>query len=131
MEQWGIEFAEDRDNFDYLFFRQDLAELSGKKFHKKRNLVNAFTHSYTCEERPLKVDLIPHAMEVLDRWKLDKGSDGDYAAAREALELFGSLKMRGALYYVDGKPVGGKAPELVEKLQRAAVEEAAAYTAAP
>jgi hypothetical protein len=106
LEQWGLEFTEDRDNFDYLFLRTDLAELSGKKYHKKRNLVNAFIHSYAYTERPLTGELIPHAREVLERWKQDKGAEGDYAAAREALDLFGSLKMRGTLYYVEGKPAG-------------------------
>ncbi|MDL2229572.1 phosphatidylglycerol lysyltransferase domain-containing protein [Treponema sp. OttesenSCG-928-L16] len=106
LEQWGIEVSEDRDNFDYLYLRTDLAELSGKKYHKKRNLVNAFINSYKYQERPLTRDLIPQAVDVLDRWRQDKGTDGDYIAAREALELFDSLNMRGAMYYVDGTPAG-------------------------
>ncbi|WP_223292661.1 DUF2156 domain-containing protein [Breznakiella homolactica] len=106
LEQWGIEVTEDRDNFDYLYLRTDLAELSGKKYHKKRNLVNAFINSYKYEERPLTRELVPQALEVLDRWRADKGTDGDYTAAKEALELFEDLNMRGAMYYVDGKPAG-------------------------
>jgi hypothetical protein len=106
LEARGIEFAEDRDNFDYLFLRTDLAGLPGKKLHKKRNLVNAFINSYRHEERPLSAALVPHAVAVLDRWREDKGTEGDYAAAREALEIFGSVKMRGALYYVNGRPAG-------------------------
>jgi hypothetical protein len=106
MEQWGIEFIEDRNNFDYLYLRTDLAELSGKRYHKKRNLVNAFINSYTYELRPLTKEYLPRAMEVLERWRQDKGAEGDYAASREALELFESLNMRGAMYYVDGKPAG-------------------------
>jgi hypothetical protein len=106
LEQWGIEVAEDRDNFDYLYLRSDLAELSGKKYHKKRNLVNAFLNTYRPEERPLTADLIPQAIKILDRWRLDKGVDGDYAAARESLELLGGLNMRGNIYYVNGRPAG-------------------------
>jgi hypothetical protein len=106
LERWGIDISEDRDNFDYLYLRTDLAELSGKKYHKKRNLVNAFINSYRYEQRLLTPDLIPLALDVLDRWRKDKGAEGDYAAAREALELFDSLDMKGALYYVDGRPAG-------------------------
>ncbi len=106
LEQWGIEVTEDRDNFDYLYLRTDLAELSGKKYHKKRNLVNAFINSYKYEERPLTADLVGQALEVLDRWREEKGVEGDYVAAREALELFEQLDMQGAMYYVDGKPAG-------------------------
>ena len=106
LEARGIEFTEDRNNFDYLFLRTDLADLSGKKFHKKRNQVNAFLNSCRHEERPLSADLVPQAAAVLDRWREDKGTDGDYDAAREALEIFGAVKMRGTLYYVNGRPAG-------------------------
>ncbi len=106
LEQWGIEVTEDRDNFDYLYLRTDLAELSGKKYHKKRNLVNAFINSYKYEKRPLTKNLIPEAAQVLDQWAVDKGTPGDYNSAKEALELFDVLNMQGAMYYVDGKPAG-------------------------
>jgi hypothetical protein len=106
LEEWGIEITEDRDNFDYLYLRSDLADLPGKKYHKKRNLVNAFLNSYIPEEQPLTEELIPHAIKVLDRWREDKGLEGDYIAAREALELFTTLNMKGAVYYINGKPAG-------------------------
>jgi hypothetical protein len=104
LEEWGIEFTEDRDNFDYLYLRTDLAELSGQRFHKKRNLVNAFTAAYESREQPLTPDLVPQAIEILDQWREDKNSEGDYTAAREALELFHVLKMRGMIYYVNNRP---------------------------
>ena len=106
LEESGIEFAEDRDNFDYLYLRTDLAELSGKKYHKKRNLVAQFLKFYTHEEKPLTLELIPDAMKVLERWRADKGGEADYLACREALELFGELNMKGLLVYIDGKPAG-------------------------
>jgi len=107
LEEWGIEISEDRDNFDYLYLRADLAELSGKKYHKKRNLVNQFLSAYpTHGEKVFSRELLPEAIEVLDRWREEKGEDGDYTAAREALELSGELAMRGAVYYIDGKPAG-------------------------
>ena len=105
LEAAGVAIAEDRDNFDYLYLREELAELRGKRFHKKKNLVNQFVNAYAGrEERPLTPALVPAALEVLDRWRQDKGEDGDYRAAREALELFETLKLRGAVYFVDGKP---------------------------
>ena len=106
LEEWGIVFAEDRGNFDYLYLRSDLAELPGKRFHKKRNLVNQFVSSYAHEERPLTPELVPQAIRVLDRWREDKGFNGDYVAARESLELFTVLGLRGAMYYVNGEPAG-------------------------
>ncbi|GHU21590.1 ABC transporter permease [Spirochaetia bacterium] len=106
LERWGISIAEDRDNFDYLYRRADLAELSGKKYHKKRNLVNTFINSYRYEQILLNPESIDPAFKVLERWRQDKGEDGDYVAAQEALEHLGDLNMKGALYYVDGEPAG-------------------------
>jgi len=107
LESWGIEIAEDRDNFDYLFLRAELADLTGKKYHKKRNHINAFlsANSGHREER-LTPQLIPQAMAALDQWRQDKGEDGDYVAAREALELFTELKLKGVLYLVNDEPIG-------------------------
>ena len=106
LTQWGVALTEDRDNFDYLYLRTDLADLPGKKFHKKRNLVSAFLNAYTYEIRPLAPENIQHALRVLERWRHDKAEDGDYNAARESLEQFASLDMRGALYYVNSRPAG-------------------------
>jgi hypothetical protein len=105
MEDWGIAFTEDRNNFDYLYLRTDLAELSGKKYHKKRNLVSQFNNNYTnWEAKPLTPDLVPAAMEVLEKWREQKGFDGDFLAASEALQRFKGLYQKGVIYYVEGKP---------------------------
>ena len=106
LEEWGIVFDEDRNNFDYLYLRSDLAELPGKKYHKKRNLVAQFLKSYTHSEKPLTKELIPEAMDVLENWRTGKAADGDYTACREALEFFTELNMKGLMFYIDNKPAG-------------------------
>jgi hypothetical protein len=121
LESSGYAVHEDRDNFDYLYNRHDLAELSGKAYHKKRNLVNAFINSYSYEQKTLDKTTVADAIAVLDAWKLEKGVDGDYAAAREALDLYEILGMRGAVYYVDGKPAGYALGEPVAKARMFAV----------
>ena len=105
LEKIGVVFAEDRDNFDYLYYRNDLAELTGKKYHKKKNHVNNFLHSYPDhEQKPISTELVPAALEVMDRWRQDKGEDGDFKAAKEALELFDSLTLKGSVFFIGGKP---------------------------
>lgn len=106
LESRGYLVQEDRDNFDYLYRRTDLAELSGREYHKKRNLVNGFVSNYECAQKPLRKDNVGDAVAVLDGWRESKEVEGDYRAAREGLELFRELGMRGALYYIEGKPVG-------------------------
>jgi hypothetical protein len=106
LESRGYLVTEDRDHFDYLYNRKDLAELTGKEYHKKRNLVNGFISNYECTQKPLKRENVPDALAVLEEWRSAKGYDGDYQAAREGLELFEELGMRGAVYYIEDKPVG-------------------------
>ncbi|MDR1837920.1 MAG: phosphatidylglycerol lysyltransferase domain-containing protein [Treponema sp.] len=105
LQEHGIVAAEDRNNFDYLYYRKDLAELAGKKYHKKKNHVNNFLSAYPEHKQiPMSAEHIPAALEILDRWRQDRGEDGDYNAAREALELFDSLTLRGDMFFVNGKP---------------------------
>jgi hypothetical protein len=107
IEDLGVEITEDRDNFDYLYNKSDLALLSGKKFHKKRNLVNAFLLSYPDhQDYPLTNEYKTQALAILERWRQDKGSDGDYVAAREALLLSSELGLEGRIYFVNKHPAG-------------------------
>jgi hypothetical protein len=68
--------------------------------------VHAFNNAYRSSQAPLKAEQVPEALEVLEKWRETRGTEGDYAASREALELFETLKMKGVLYYVNDKPVG-------------------------
>ncbi|MCL2808582.1 MAG: phosphatidylglycerol lysyltransferase domain-containing protein [Treponema sp.] len=109
LEKNNILIEEDRDNFDYLYFRKDLAELSGKKYHKKKNHVNNFLNSYTdYEQRAMNAALVPAAIEILDRWKSDSlrrnGNEGDYKSAKEALDLYDTLALKGSIFFISGKP---------------------------
>jgi len=106
LEQHGYTVTEDRDNFDYLYQRSDLAELQGRKYHKKRNLINSFVNSYEYTARPLLDEHIPAALEILERWREDNGTPGDYDAAREALEQSHELQLCGGIYFVDDRPAG-------------------------
>lgn len=112
----GYDAFEDRDNFDYLYLRSELASLSGKKFHKKKNHVNAFELSYPNHEiKPLDAATRGDAMRVLELWKSRESSpaDTDYQAAKEALELLDQFDMTGLVLYVDGCPVAWTLGETV------------------
>ncbi|MDR2580584.1 MAG: phosphatidylglycerol lysyltransferase domain-containing protein [Fibromonadaceae bacterium] len=99
---------EDRNNFEYLYLRTDLAELPGRIFQKKRNLVNVFRKKYkeNREQKKIDANTLKDALHILDEWKKLKGVNGDYDSAREALELHKELELSGMVFYVNGIPVG-------------------------
>jgi len=104
-----VALVEDRDNFEYLYLRTDLAELAGKNFQKKRNLVNAFIKTYSLENPEKKLidsETLKDALLVLDEWEKSKEEHSDYASAKEALNLHSELEFVGFVFYVGGKPVG-------------------------
>lgn len=109
LEEMGLTVTEDRDNFDYVYSTEELSTLKGRRFHKKKNLVNAFLKEYSCEAKAFKPALKDDALEVLLSWRADKfsvsGDEGDFYAAKEALERSSDFGLCGAVYYIDGKPV--------------------------
>jgi hypothetical protein len=124
IEAAGYAIEPDRDNFDYLYLRSDLATLSGKKFHKKKNHVNAFELTYPDHSiKPLDPSTRADALEVLEHWvsREENPEDTDYKAAREALELMDQFDMTGLVLYVDGLPVAWTLAEMVAGGRTAAV----------
>lgn len=106
-EQHRRVLCEDRDNFDYLYDRQSMVDLAGKKLQKKRNQVNGFLNTYPNHElHQLDSANTADARLVLDEWVVGKDAAGEYAASLEALEYRERLGLKGAVLYVDGEPVG-------------------------
>ncbi|MHB8810096.1 MAG: DUF2156 domain-containing protein [Desulfobulbaceae bacterium] len=101
----GYTVREDRDNFDYLYRRQDLAELTGRKFSQKRNHIKAFINNYDYRGEPLIEAHLPAALAILDQWRAQRDDAADYGAAREALEKSEELQLCGGIYYADDRPV--------------------------
>ena len=64
-------FTEDRDYFDYIYLRTDLATLKGKKFQAKRNHINKFKKQYPdYEYKPLTPDLVPECLKLVSLFYL-------------------------------------------------------------
>lgn len=105
LAELGYRVTADRDNFDYLYRRQDLASLTGRNYHKKRNLVKAFVSTHNYSARPLREKYRADALSVLDQWREGSGYQGDYEAARDALMTMEALQLCGGIYYVESQPV--------------------------
>jgi uncharacterized protein len=106
LTQAGYVVSEDRDNFDYLYRRDDLATLHGRALQKKRNLVHAFERAHAYESEVISPDRIQDALTILEAWRANAADQADYAPAKEALEHSTDFGLEGRIYYVDRLPVG-------------------------
>ncbi len=66
-------FHVDRNGFDYIYSVEELAELKGRKFQRKRNHLNRFRQTYegyTVE--PITDENTPEVVQLLDKWYADR-----------------------------------------------------------
>ncbi|HLO27011.1 MAG TPA: DUF2156 domain-containing protein, partial [Geobacteraceae bacterium] len=117
----NLEIAEDRDNFDYLYLRSDLAELPGNRYHKKKNRINYFTGRHDYRIEPFAELHLEGSLELLEEWRRvrsgieSRSIELETGAAREALTMAAVLGLEGLVALVDGKV---KAFALGERLNR-------------
>ena len=95
----------DRDSYDYIYAIDDLADLRGRKFQKKRNHLNRFE-----QEHP-DAQILPHDAQTMEadhilaqKWYEERTAidpDGDYHLEKIALERafshYGELGMEGVV----------------------------------
>jgi hypothetical protein len=102
----GYAVTEDRDNFDYLYHREQLATLAGRALQKKRNLVHQFERENAYQSEPLSPERIADALAVLESWRVNARDLADYTPARDALVHAQEFGLRGRITYVGGHPAG-------------------------
>ncbi|MBW2607873.1 MAG: DUF2156 domain-containing protein [Deltaproteobacteria bacterium] len=69
-ESYGVRIAieEERGNWDYIYSISELIELKGKRFHKKKNLLNQFRKNYNFQFIPFDTETIHKAMTMQEDW---------------------------------------------------------------
>ena len=97
----------DRNNSDYVYRTLDLIQLSGRKYHKKKNLLNRFIKNYIFEYRRLDMELVECLLDVQEKWcQIKECADKpdllaeDYAIY-EALTHFEELDYQGGAIQID------------------------------
>jgi len=63
-----IAIKEERGSWDYLYSISELIELKGKRFHKKKNLLNQFRKNYNFQFIPFGKETIHMAMTMQEDW---------------------------------------------------------------
>ena len=109
----AFRFHTDRNSFDYIYNIDDLADLPGRRFQRKRNHVNRFMqmHPDYCLE-PITAENTAQAEELVRQWyedRLREDPTQDYrmeqAALSRALRCRRELGMEGLLLKVQGRAV--------------------------
>lgn len=107
--------AEDLDSFDYILSIEEIAELKGKKYYDKRNLVNRFKKLYP-DHRVVYLDLHQQNVqtEIMDLfliWEKQKNrsrkdTQTELVAIKKLFDLVDLLDLKGIGIYYENKLIG-------------------------
>lgn len=101
-----------RDNADYVYLSEDLINLSGKKFHQKKNHLNAFLNNYDFEYR--KIENADECVELFKKWLRTQPKEAVAFSKMPTLRLLENAKELGVTVggiYVDGELIAFSAGE--------------------
>lgn len=104
----------DRDSFDYIYDINDLADLPGRKYQKKRNHCNRFRTDYpNYTVQPLSENNREQVLEMINSWytsKEQENPESDFlmerTAINKALKHYQELEMDGLVLMNDDKILG-------------------------
>jgi len=125
---------------DYVYLAEDLAQLKGNKYSKKRNLIRQFKKKYLDKGRvnvePITSSAAPECIEFLEKWCEERDCDNEAGidlacekeAAINALENIDIMEANGILLRVDGRVSAfGIASHLTENMGALHFEKAFAH----
>lgn len=136
-------FLNDRANHDYVYSVDELAELKGKRFHAKKNLLNKFNREYEGRYEVVNMsrDLAGQAVELLRTIEEKKQVTGFEAetlhmeaeALEEIIPVYDRLGLEGCAIIIDGRlrayALGGRlgSDTVVEHIEKADTDYAGIY----
>lgn len=100
-----------RDSFDYIYLQKDLAELSGKKYHAKRNHISAFSKKYDWHYEDITEENIQKVRICAEKWynensdRLDKYALVERDGVLKVLQNMDYLKVSGGAIFVKDEAV--------------------------
>ncbi len=107
-----IELHENRDEAEYIYLREELANLPGRKFSKKKNHLNYFLKNYQYTYEEATPEMVPEIMDYVlgkNEYKLEETPDDwkevlemENEAIEELLSFVGKGLLTGIIR-IDGK----------------------------
>lgn len=113
LSEYGENFIieESSNDFEYLYLSKDLIELSGKKYHSKRNHISAFSKKYNWRYESITDDNLEKIKLCAKEWyqKNNLKMDGTLLVDKDESKLLLSnmreLNLKGGAIFVDDKVV--------------------------
>lgn len=110
---YGNEYTleEIRENFDYIYLRENLATLQGKKFHSKRNHINSFSKKYQWRYESVNRTNIDAVKLCAEKWYKEKQDkmDRHMICEKNGLEIilnnFEKLNIKAGAIFVENDVV--------------------------
>ena len=105
----GMKVELDRNQCDYVYLTQDLIELKGRKYHRKRNHIKQFQEKYSYQYIPLTPEWIPQCLQLETEWcdlrhcEASPGLLNESFAIKEAFTHFEKLGVKGGAILINGK----------------------------
>jgi hypothetical protein len=100
---------EDRNNWDYVYTREEILNLAGNKYRQNRRWLQRFIANYNYEFKLITSDLIEKCKELQLEWCImracteDESLEAEQEAIYEALDNFEALGFSGGLICVEDK----------------------------
>lgn len=131
---------ESRNEFDYIYKRENLANLSGKKYHSKRNHISAFSKQFDWHYEPITAENMSAVKKCAENWYSENFDrrDVELEAERNGINILldnmPKLNMRGGAIVVGGdivaftlgSPINSKVYDI--HIEKALKNYATAYT---
>ena len=102
---------EDRNNWDYIYDKDEILKLAGNKYRQNRRWLQKFLGNYNYDFKLLTENIIEKCKELQLEWCImrecteDESLDAEQEAIYEALDNFKTLGFTGGLLCVDDKCV--------------------------
>lgn len=104
-----ISVSHERNMDNYIYLTENLINLSGKKYHSKKNHLNSFKKNYSYEYVSYDKSLRGEVMEFLGKWYFEKNEKDmlleEANSIVNGIDNYEELGLKGGLIKVDGRVI--------------------------
>jgi len=109
LKRFGLSPVPLRDEWDYVYLTKDLIELDGPKYHTQRKEMKKATSELDLVYEPMTTEHQRQCLQLEEVWcdlkhcRMDKFSEAEDAALKEAISNLDALGFMGGVVLLDGK----------------------------